>query len=245
MWGIVLLLVIAGYVAFAKFSNSRWIKSLVCCNCGHGLGDAYRTADQQANETQIELSRIACDSGHLITLPPRLVRFPCEKCNTIHRIVGQRQCVIDPLQEFAWPNPKVDAQAQSAQLQLNADFAGGPLSGTKPHWLLIIALVVVILGMLSPVNFVMDLQSFPKGTGIRPMGWPMIILLFGIGTPVVTIPIVCAAISMHRIGDASLQYKVFMRVAGLVVGLTTLLPLLVSTVVAHAVVMSQQLWLKP
>ena len=114
-----------------------------------------------------------------------------------------------------------------------------------PHRLLIVALLILGFGVSGPLNFVMYLQGLPKGTGIRPMGWPIMILFYGLGTPAVILPILWNAISRHRLVACSTLYKRLTKSVALLISIGAFLPLVLSTFIAHSLVKSQELWLKP
>lgn len=118
-------------------------------------------------------------------------------------------------------------------------------TGLKAHWMLAIAMLIVVFGSSGPLYFISDLRSVPNGTGIRPMGWPVLILFYGLGTPLLTAIVLRAAIKKDRLSKTSTLYKSVIKVTAFAIGIAAFAPLVLSTVVAHNIVKSQELWLKP
>lgn len=118
-------------------------------------------------------------------------------------------------------------------------------TGLKAHRLLAIAILIVAFGSSEPLIFISDLRSVPSGTGIRPMGWPLLILFCGLGTPLLTAAVLRATVSKLRLSSASTLYKSVIKVTAFVIGIAAFVPLVLSTVVPHSIIKSQGLWLKP
>ena len=118
-------------------------------------------------------------------------------------------------------------------------------TGHKAHWLLAIAMLIVVAGSSAPLFFISDLRSIPNGTGIRPMGLPILILVFGLGTPLLTALVLRAAINKDHFSNASTLYKSVIMVTAFAIIIAAFVPLVLSTVVAHRIIESKELWLEP
>lgn len=89
-------------------------------------------------------------------------------------------------------------------------------------------------------EFMPRLRS-PVG-GSRPK-WE--IPVYGLGTPLLTALVLRATINKYRLSNASTLYKIVIKVAAFVISIAAFVPLVLSTVVAHSIIKSQDLWLKP
>lgn len=118
-------------------------------------------------------------------------------------------------------------------------------TGLKAHWLLAIAVLIVALGSYVPLDFVSYLRSVPNGTGIRPMTWPQLIVVYGLGTPLLTALVLRATINRDRLSNTSTLYKSLITVTAVAIIIAAFVPLVLSTVVAHRIIESRELWLEP
>ena len=118
-------------------------------------------------------------------------------------------------------------------------------TGLKAHWLLAIAVLIVVAGSYVPLDFVSYLRSVPNGTGIRPMTWPQLIVFYGLGTPLMTALVLRAAVNRDRLSNTSTLYKSVIMVTAFAIIIAAFVPLVLSTVVAHRTIESKELWLKP
>jgi hypothetical protein len=89
--------------------------------------------------------------------------------------------------------------------------------------LITVAILAGAIGSFQQAMQVFDLYSLPVGTGVRPMGAPSIFVVFGLGTPPLTIFLVCRAFS-HDVTIVT----VFLALLALVLAFTPLFNLVLG-----------------
>ena len=101
------------------------------------------------------------------------------------------------------------------------------------------------LASLVACGTIHTLSKVPVGTGIRPLGWPVQIVLYGFGAPAFsTIMLILVLVSTRDL-DASFRSKSLPRFLAAVACVLSVLPLLLTTLGMVWVIRARQLWLEP
>ena len=138
--------------------------------------------------------------------------------------------------------------AQPGFVQFIIDFSLvlKPFRADMKNWLPFAVLFAAILGSIVPLLNVLELWNLPNGSGIRPMGLPMQIIVYGLGTPAVVITL--TILTFNRLAsDPNGNWSGRLLYGGLALLSCSLalLPLLLSTVVTFWIIRTHNLWLKP
>ena len=109
----------------------------------------------------------------------------------------------------------------------------------------LIAFSFVVFATLIPLDLVLDLYAQPLGAGIRPMNWPLQFILYGCGAPVLAACVALEVFKRTKNSPRRFHDRIAPRAVVLVICVTSVVPLLLTTVGMHWVIQEWELWLKP
>ena len=107
------------------------------------------------------------------------------------------------------------------------------------------ALLVAMLGSIVPLGAIIDLWQVPVGSGVRPMGLPIIMLWNGLGTPIVAITFVVLAFKSTKDTSEPAWKRAMVRSLAILAAVAAFAPLFITILGARWVIDTHSLWVKP